>query len=75
MLFRLLLWGLVIAAVWSLIKPRRAVRGPTPAPKALPMLRCAHCDVHVPLDEATIVDGVPYCSEAHARLGMKKTSS
>lgn len=75
MLLRLLLWAVVIAVVWSLVKPRRTPRATGTSAKALPMLRCAHCDVHVPMDEATVVDGVPFCCEAHARLGVKKGSS
>lgn len=40
----------------------------TPAPPAH-MVRCAHCGLHVPEDEAVKADGRDYCSEEHARQG------
>jgi uncharacterized protein len=43
-------------------------RGPT-APQ--PMVRCAHCGVHLPQDEAVAGGDSLYCSEAHRALGRK----
>ncbi|MGW8270415.1 MAG: PP0621 family protein [Burkholderiales bacterium] len=34
------------------------------------LVRCAHCGVHVPRAEAASKDGLHYCSEDHARLGV-----
>ncbi len=45
--------------------PRAAAR---PA-VAAPMVRCAHCGVHLPQTEAIASDAVHYCSPAHRRLG------
>lgn len=50
---------------------------PAPAPrrrsglKPQTMLACAHCRTHVPAAEALVVDGLPYCCEAHQRLGPR----
>jgi len=34
------------------------------------LVRCAHCGTHVPRAEAASKDGLHYCSEEHARLGV-----
>ncbi len=65
-LFRLLiLIALVAAAYWLW---RRFTRRPAdqPGPQTtLPMVRCAHCGVHVPRSEALEHDERWYCSQAH----------
>jgi uncharacterized protein len=33
------------------------------------VVRCEHCGLHVPENEAVIADGRRYCSQEHARLG------
>jgi uncharacterized protein len=36
------------------------------------LVRCAHCDVHLPRGEARVAPGGEYCSEEHARLGPRR---
>ena len=67
----------VLAVVYGLWRnsQRRAAPPPTPdrpaAPPARPepMLRCAHCGVHLPQSQALLKDGRSYCCEAHQRQG------
>ncbi len=35
------------------------------------MVQCAHCGVYLPASEALTREGKQWCSEDHARLGMK----
>ena len=35
------------------------------------MVRCAHCGVHLPRSEASLIDQNTWCSTAHARLGVR----
>jgi uncharacterized protein len=35
---------------------------------ALPMLRCAHCGVHLPGQDAIVVRGTAYCTDEHRRV-------
>ncbi len=34
------------------------------------MVRCAHCGVHLPRSEASLIDQNTWCSSAHAKLGV-----
>lgn len=36
------------------------------------MVRCAHCGIHMPRSEAVLVSGQTWCSEDHARLGVRQ---
>ncbi|HBO2176811.1 TPA: PP0621 family protein [Pseudomonas aeruginosa] len=71
-LFRLLFWIALIAIAFWLW--RRFTR-PTPhqqqrpqdEPSASPMVRCAHCGVHVPQANALTHEQRWYCSQAHLR--------
>jgi len=66
---RLLILFIVIALlVWLL---RRALRRPQPPPRELHgrMLRCAHCGLHVPADEAVMDGDTPYCCADHRQAG------
>lgn len=67
-LVRLLFWiALIAAAVWLWRRytcPRRK-RDTTPQPDAQPMVRCAHCQVHLPQAQALQQDGQWFCSQAH----------
>jgi uncharacterized protein len=36
------------------------------------MVRCAHCGIHLPRSEATLIGGHTWCSPEHARLGEKR---
>lgn len=64
---------LVVVAVWLI---RRALRrrdaGQGPAQKDFlkgELVSCARCGLNLPRSEARSVQGRPYCSEEHARLG------
>jgi uncharacterized protein len=74
-----------LAAGWIFTRSRRGSKGPPPAPKApvrpapgnppavaQAMLVCAHCQVHLPQDEAQFdVAGHPYCSAEHRVAGPR----
>lgn len=71
---RLIMWvALIAAAVWFV---KRLLNPPAPRPKAeppeipaAPMVRCAHCGVHLPRDRALSLEQQWYCSEAHRLEG------
>ncbi len=70
-LFRLLFWiALIAAAFWVW---RRFIRPPSPpgpsADQARPMVRCAHCGIHIPQEHALAADQRWYCSQAHLEQG------
>lgn len=83
--FLLLIVVLALAAAWFFTRSRRGHKGPPPAPKAPvrpaqgdapaaapAMLACAHCQVHLPQDEAQFdVAGKPYCSAEHRVAGPR----
>ncbi|AVI83053.1 hypothetical protein BTW15_23625 [Pseudomonas syringae pv. tomato] len=71
---RLLMWVALIAAVIWFVK--RLINPPKPKPRAeppeiaaTPMVRCAHCGVHLPQDRALSQEKQWYCSEAHRLEG------
>jgi len=74
-MFRLLFWIAVIAAaVWLW---RRFNRPAATAPKPqedqpAPMVRCAHCGVHVPRDKALPQEQLWYCSQVHLEQGQSR---
>ncbi|MRJ22096.1 hypothetical protein FRT60_17430 [Pseudomonas haemolytica] len=73
-MLRLLFWIAVIAAaVWFWRKFKNpAARQPRPAePDATPMVRCAHCGVHLPQDRALSSSQAWYCTQAHLEQGPK----
>lgn len=66
----------IVLVVWFFKKDRPARKSGGSAPKrgraALPqpMVRCAHCGVHLPAAEALPgVQGLHYCSEDHRQAG------
>jgi len=73
-MIRLIMWvALIAAAVWFV---KRLINPPAPRPKAqppeiaaTPMVRCAHCGVHVPQDRALSQEQQWYCSQAHLLQG------
>lgn len=79
---KLIFWFLAILValmVWRLINSRtpRTPSQTTPgqAPKnqaAEPMVRCAHCGIHLPRSEALQTQGHTWCSPEHARLGVRQ---
>ena len=74
-MLRLLFWiVLIFAAVWLWRKfkaPAAANQSSRPAREqdAAPMVRCAHCGVHLPRDRALSVQQQWYCSQAHLEQG------
>ncbi|WP_085726148.1 PP0621 family protein [Pseudomonas sp. R37(2017)] len=75
-MLRLLFWiALIAAAVWFWRKFKGKASTPaSPAEReAAPMVRCAHCGVHLPRDHALSLDQRWYCSQAH--LEQDKGSS
>ena len=85
MKFLLLIVVLALAAGWIFTRSRRGRKGPPPVPKApvrptqgdapavaTAMLVCAHCQVHLPQDEAQFdVAGKPYCGAEHRVAGPR----
>lgn len=71
-LVRLLFWIALIAAaiwLWRRYTRPRARRGAAPQPDAQPMVRCAHCHVHLPQAQALRQDEQWYCSQKHLEQG------
>jgi len=69
---RLLFWiALIAAAVWFWRKFNRPAppARPDAALDATPMVRCAHCGVHLPRDRALNLQQDWYCSQAHLEQG------
>ncbi|WP_122467930.1 PP0621 family protein [Pseudomonas syringae] len=72
-MIRLLLWVVLIAAaIWfikRLLNPPQRKPAPPAEPVAAPMVRCAHCGVHLPRDRALSQEQQWFCSEAHRLQG------
>ena len=68
-LFRLLFIALAIGLVIMLLRRLRGPKRPqgeSQPPQYDPMVRCAHCGVHLPRDRAVrSKDGHYYCSPEH----------
>ena len=71
-MLRLLFWiVLIFAAVW-LWRKFKAPASSAQSPReqdAAPMVRCAHCCVHLPRDRALNLQQQWYCSQAHLEQG------
>ncbi|KIP89332.1 PP0621 family protein [Pseudomonas fluorescens] len=71
-MLRLLFWiALIFAAIW-LWRKFKAPASSTRSPReqdAPPMVRCAHCGVHLPRDRALGNQQQWYCSQAHLEQG------
>ena len=64
----LVLLLVILAAVWFWQRGRRVPPpGQRAQHKALPMVRCQHCGVHLPGADAVAGRQGPYCSVAHRR--------
>ncbi|MGA6098512.1 PP0621 family protein [Stutzerimonas marianensis] len=78
-LFRLLFWIILIAAVfwlWRRLKKPASTRpGKRTEQASLKMVRCAHCGVHVPEEQALQSHDQWYCSQAHLQQGSKPGGS
>lgn len=63
----------VVLLFWWLMRDRPSRTVPPPAATrrdAKAMVRCRHCGLHLPRDEAIAGDDGPYCSEAHRRAAL-----
>ena len=71
---KFLLFILVLAAIYLLVKASKRTKPPSPdgsgAEEA--MAQCAHCGVHFPIREAIDEAGRLFCCEDHRRLGIRK---
>ncbi len=70
-MLRLLFWIALIAMAYWLWRrfQQPATRAETAAePETTPMVRCAHCGVHLPKDSALTAGEQWYCSPEHQRL-------
>ena len=72
-LFRLLFWIAIIAAAFWLWRrvTRPARRSEPKRQNPAPMVRCAHCGVYLPREEALTKSDQWYCSQAHLEQGPK----
>ncbi|MGE8177964.1 PP0621 family protein [Pseudomonas fluorescens] len=71
-MLRLLFWiALIAAAVWFWRKFKRPDETSHASSEldAPPMVRCAHCGVHLPRDRALSLQQQWYCSQAHLEQG------
>ncbi|MCB2253262.1 PP0621 family protein [Pseudomonas chlororaphis] len=71
-MLRLLFWiALIAAAVWLWRKFKQPTSGASAPrePNAAPMVRCAHCGVHLPRDRALSLEQQWYCSQGHLEQG------
>ena len=71
-MLRLLFWTALIAAAvwfWRKFKGQASTPKPPAEREAAPMVRCAHCGVHLPRDRALSLDQQWYCSQAHLEQG------
>lgn len=73
----LVAWRVINARAAARLNKARQAPADRPAAKgkggavvpAESMVRCAHCGIHLPRSEAVQIDGRPWCSQDHARLG------
>ena len=73
-MFRLIFWIALIGIAFWLWK---RIKNPTARPEPRTddtqvMVRCAHCNLHVPQREALERSGSWYCSSQHLQLGPRK---
>ena len=68
MLIRLLFWAALIGlVVWWWRRKMAPPAPPAADSRALPMVRCAECGVHLPKQEALLAGAKWYCCAAHRR--------
>ncbi len=79
-----LLWAIVIlaallaariiahrSAARSLGKNKPAAGQQAGSAASESMVRCDHCGIHMPQSEAMLIEGHTWCSQEHARLGVR----
>ena len=67
----LILLGVVFGVIWwiKLSRPSSAKdKSSAPNDQPLNMVRCAHCGLHLPENEAIASRNAVYCSDAHRAL-------
>lgn len=65
---RLIMLAVVFMVVYILIRAFLKKSEAADSPKAgEDMVRCSHCDMHLPKSESIESDGKYFCSEAHRR--------
>jgi len=70
--------GYIVIRVLSVGRARRQdprfapPRRPSARTKAEPMVRCAHCGVHLPRSDALLTNHHAWCSLEHAKLGPRE---
>jgi len=62
----------VAIVVWLLSARSRASRSPRSMRQPEAFVRCAHCGVHLPRNDAVIDRGLAYCSETHRLAGPRE---
>jgi uncharacterized protein len=74
-LLRLLILGLIFWLLYRMIyrllnkpKPQQPIQRKG---SGTDMVRCAHCGIHIPKNEALQRDGRDYCSEEHRDAGPR----
>jgi uncharacterized protein len=76
-MIRIVFWAVLIyLAFWAWRKfkappTRPAARPQPPADTATPMVRCAHCGVHLPQNRALSIDSEWYCTQVHLEEGPR----
>ncbi|NUT68606.1 hypothetical protein HNO91_23880 [Pseudomonas corrugata] len=71
MLRLIILFAVVASAIWIFrnVKPKASATRSSREQDAPPMVRCAHCGVHLPRDRALPLQQQWYCSQAHLEQG------
>ena len=67
----LILLGVVFGVIWWIKLSRPSSTGDKASASAdqpLNMVRCAHCGLHLPENEAIVSRNATYCSDAHRAL-------
>ena len=70
----LILAAIVLFGVWLARRALARMDGgeaPPPAKPAEDLVRCAHCGLLLPRDEAREAAGATYCTDEHARRGPR----
>lgn len=75
-LIRLIVIGLIIWLLYRMfqrvMKKPAAPRREPPRGIARDMVKCAHCGIHIPADEALCEDEVCFCSSEHRDAGPRR---
>jgi len=67
----LLVVGVVALVLWLMFGRKRS-KPRTPPGASQPMVRCAHCGVHLPKSEALLLGDQAFCSPAHRDAGARR---